>query len=80
MPWTATITAVLENPVPNETRNVTVDYTDGVRTINRTYNIHPESFPTVDVTLSFIKDQVDRLNAFDQTVVNLETLVGTEIV
>lgn len=80
MAWTATITAVLENPVPNDTRNVVVRYTDGVREINRTYNIHANSFPTVDTTVSFIKDQVDRLNAFDQAVVNLEELVGTEIV
>lgn len=80
MAWTATITGVLENPVPNDTRNVIVRYTDGLRVINRTYNIHPENFPSVDTTLSFIKEQVDRLNAFDQTVVSLETLVGTEIV
>lgn len=80
MAWVATITGVLENPVPNDTRNVIVRYTDGVRVINRTYNIHPENFPSVDTTLSFIKEQVDRLNAFDQTVVSLETLVGTEIV
>lgn len=80
MPWTATIMGVLENPVPNDTRNVVVRYTDGVREINRTYNIHANSFPTVDTTVSFIKDQVDRLNAFDQAVVNLEELVGTEIV
>lgn len=80
MAWTATITAVLESPVPNDTRDVIVRYSDGMREINRTYNIHPENFPTVDVTLSFIKEQVDRLNAFDVTVANLETLVGTEIV
>jgi hypothetical protein len=80
MAWTATILGVYENPVPNDTRNVDVRYSDGVREINRTYNIHPENFPSVDVTVSFIKDQVDKLNAFDQTVVNLETLVGTEIV
>lgn len=80
MAWTAIISSVTENPVPNDTRNITVEYTDGVRVINRTYNIHPENFPTVDVTVSFIKDQVDRLNAFDATVVNLETLVGMEIV
>lgn len=80
MAWTATITAVLENPVPNDTRNVTVRYSDGTRVINRTYNIHANSFPTVDTTVSFIKDQVDKLNAFDQAVVNLEELVGTEIV
>lgn len=80
MAWAATITAVIENPVPNDTRNITVEYTDGVRMINRTYNIHPENFPTVDATVSFIKDQVDRLNAFDATVVNLETLVGMEII
>lgn len=80
MAWVATITAVLENPVLNDTRNVIVCYSDGVREINRTYNIHPETFPSVDVTVSFIKDQVDRLNQFDATVANLETLVGTEIV
>lgn len=80
MAWTATITAVLENPVPNDTRNVVVRYYDGLREINRTYNIHANSFPTVDTTVSFIKDQVDKLNAFDQAVVNLEELVGTEIV
>jgi hypothetical protein len=80
MAWAATITAVLENPVPNDTRNVIVRYSDGVREINRTYNIHANSFPTVDTTVSFIKDQVDKLNAFDQAVVDLEELVGTEIV
>lgn len=80
MAWTATITAVLENPVPNDTRNVIVRYSDGLRVINRTYNIHANAFPTVDTTVSFIKAQVDNLNAFDQTVVNLEELVGTEIV
>lgn len=80
MAWTATITALLENPVPNETRNLHVTYTDGMREIKRIYNIHPESFPTVDTTISFIKEQVDRLNQFDATVANLETLVGTEIV
>ena len=80
MTWKATITAVLENPVPNETRDLIVEYTDGIRVINRVYNIHPENFPTVDVTLSFIQDQINRLNEFDRTVVNLESLVGTEIV
>jgi hypothetical protein len=80
MAWTATITAVLENPVPNDTRNIIVRYTDGTRVINRTYNIHADVFPTVDTTVSFIKAQVDNLNAFDQAVVNLEELVGTEIV
>lgn len=79
MPWSATITAVLENPVPNDTRNVIVHYTDGTRVINRNYNIHANSYPTVDTTVSFIKDQVDKLNAFDQAVVDLEELVGTEI-
>jgi hypothetical protein len=80
MAWTATITAVLQNPVPNETRNVLVRYTDGTREINRTYNIHVDSHPTVDVTSSFIKNQVDRLNSFDAVVADLEALVGTEIV
>jgi hypothetical protein len=80
MAWTAVITAVMENPVPNDTRNVVVCYSDGTREINRTYNIHPENFPTVTATVSFIKDQVDRLNAFEAEVVNLEALVGTEII
>ena len=79
MAWNATIVALLENPMPNDTRNLIVRYTDGVRTINRTYNIHPENFPTVDVTISFIQEQINKLNDFDATVVNLETLVGTEI-
>lgn len=80
MAWMATITAVLECPVPNDTRDVIVRYSDGMREINRTYNIHPENFPTVDTTVAFIAEQVARLNAFDATVANLETLVGTEIV
>lgn len=80
MAWAATITGVLDNPVPNDTRNIIVRYSDGVREINRTYNIHPENFPTVNVTLAFIKNQVDRLNAFEAEVVSLEALVGTEIV
>lgn len=80
MAWTATITAVLQNPVPNETRNVLVRYTDGTREINRTYNIHVDNHPTVDATSSFIKSQVDRLNSFDAVVADLEALVGTEIV
>lgn len=80
MAWTATITAVLQNPVPNETRNVLVRYTDGTQEINRTYNIHVDNYPTVGVTSSFIKAQVDRLNSFDAVVADLEALVGTEIV
>lgn len=79
MTWTATIKAVNENPVPNNTRDVIVEYTDGVRTITRSYNIHSENFPTVDVTVSFIKDQVKNLNDFETAVINLETLVGMEI-
>lgn len=80
MAWTATITAVLQNPVPNETRNVLVRYTDGTREINRTYNIHVDNHPTVNVTTSFIKDQVNRLNQFDSVVSDLEAIIGTEIV
>lgn len=80
MAWSATIISVTENPSLNETRDLRVQYSDGVRSILRTYNIHPENFPTVDTTLSFITEQVDRLNAFDATVTNLEALVGTEIV
>lgn len=80
MAWTATITSITDSPSLNETRDLRVLYSDGVRTINRTYNIHPANFPTVDTTVSFIKDQVDQLNAFDQAITDLETLVGTEIV
>lgn len=80
MAWTATIVSLVNSASLNDTRDMYVRYTDGIRTINRTYNIHPENFPTVDVTVSFIKEQVDRLNEFDATVANLETLVGTEIV
>lgn len=79
MAWTATIVALLDNPMPNDTRNLLVRYSDGIRVIDRTYNIHSENFPTVDVTISFIQDQVKNLNDFDTAVVNLEALVGTEI-
>ena len=79
MAWAATIVSVVNNPALNDTRDVRVVYTDGARTINRTYNIHPETFPTVDTTLSFIQDQVAKLNDFDAVVSNLEDLVGTEI-
>lgn len=79
MAWKATIKSVLENPTPNNTRDVIVEYTDGARTINRTYNVHADSFGTVDVAISFIKEQIDKLNKFDRTVLDLEALVDTEI-
>jgi hypothetical protein len=80
MAWVATIEAVLNSPSNNGTKDIVVHYTNQDRLIIRRYNIHPENYPTVNVTTSFIKDQVDRLNQFDSVVSDLEAIIGTEIV
>ena len=76
MAWKAKLVDIRQN---NGTADVQVEYYNGETSYIRSYNLHPESFPTQESFQEFIENEAKKFNDFDIVGNNLTDLVGKDI-
>lgn len=69
--YTAKIIDVKKEHPNSENVNARIEYTNGVKTIEKTYNLYALNFSTIDSIKSFLQNECDKLQAFD----DLESMV-----
>lgn len=69
--YTAKIISVLKEHPNSENVNAIIEYTNGVKTITKSYNLYALNFSSKETIKSFFENECNKLNTYDA----LETLV-----
>lgn len=75
--WSATIKGFLDNPVPNDTRTMTVTFTDGQRTFDKSFKITASNFPDQASIEAFVQQElasVQNIYALDEVLANQDPI------
>lgn len=81
MSWKAYLKAVEDNPIPNDTVNLEIEFTETVsgKTFQKGYKFQADSLQDLKEMRDFVLSEVAKLNQFDTVRATLASFINKEI-
>ena len=79
MAWKATIKSVNENPVPNDSVEITIEFSDGTKTFEKVFNLSAGNLKNEQDLATLVATEISKLDDFTAAITAIKTSVGKEI-